>query len=112
VLSHQNAALLDGELAVVDEYEGTVESSEAGAWLAARVGAATAVLAGSFGASLLHDVYADRRRQYAMLLALGFRPMQRALTGIAFGLATVGASASWAASWRSCLHPSISRCPR
>ncbi len=57
------------------------------------VGAATAVLAGSFGASLLHDVYADRRRQYAMLLALGFRPMQRALTGIAFGLATVGASA-------------------
>ena len=42
------------------------------------VGAATAVLAGSFGANLLHDVYADRRRQYAILLALGFRPMQRA----------------------------------
>src|SRR5712672_521718 len=37
------------------------------------VGAATAVLAGSFGANLLHDVYADRRRQCAMLLALGFR---------------------------------------
>jgi ABC-type lipoprotein release transport system permease subunit len=57
------------------------------------VGAATAVLAGSFGANLLHDVYADRRRQYAILLALGFRPMQSAMTGIAFGLATVGAAA-------------------
>jgi ABC-type antimicrobial peptide transport system permease subunit len=57
------------------------------------VGAATAVLAGSFGANLLHDVYADRRRQYAMLLALGFRPMQSAMTGIVFGLATVGVAA-------------------
>ena len=57
------------------------------------VGTATAVLAGLFGANLLHDVYADRRRQYAMLLALGFRPMQSALIGIAFGLATVGGAA-------------------
>ena len=57
------------------------------------VGAATAVLAGSFGANLLHDVYADRRRQYAILLALGFRPMQSALIGIAFGLTMVGAAA-------------------
>ena len=57
------------------------------------VGTATAVLAGLFGANLLHDVYADRRRQYAMLLALGFRPMQSAMTGIVFGLATVGAAA-------------------
>jgi len=57
------------------------------------VGAVTAVLAGSFGANLLHDVYADRRRQYAMLLALGFRPMQSAMTGIVFGLATVGTAA-------------------
>jgi len=57
------------------------------------VGAVTAVLAGSFGANLLHDVYADRRRQYAILLALGFRPVQSAMTGIVFGLATVGAAA-------------------
>jgi ABC-type antimicrobial peptide transport system permease subunit len=56
------------------------------------VGAVTAVLAGSFGANLLHDVYADRRRQYAILLALGFRPMQSAMTCIVFGLATVGAA--------------------
>jgi ABC-type antimicrobial peptide transport system permease subunit len=55
--------------------------------------AATAVLAGSFGANLLHDVYADRRRQYAMLLALGFRPVQSAMGDIVFGLVTVGAAA-------------------
>ena len=36
------------------------------------IAAATAALAGSFAANLMHDVYADRRRQYAMLLALGF----------------------------------------
>jgi len=57
------------------------------------VGAVTAVLAGSFGANLLHDVYVDRRRQYAMLLVLGFRPMQSAMIGILFGLATVGSAA-------------------
>jgi MFS family permease len=54
--------------------------------------AVTALLAGSFGANLLHDVYAERRRQYA-ILALGFLPMQSMITGIVFGLATVGASA-------------------
>jgi hypothetical protein len=52
---------------------------------------ATAVLAGSFAANLLHDVYADRRRQYAMLLALGFSPMQTTIVGIAIGIAAVGA---------------------
>ncbi|MBO0736873.1 MAG: ABC transporter permease [Alphaproteobacteria bacterium] len=57
------------------------------------LGAATAVLAGSFGANLLHDVYADRRRQAAMLLALGFRPMQSAMSDILFGLTTVAAAA-------------------
>ncbi len=50
VVSHQNAALLDGELAQVDEYDGTVESSEAGAWLAARAGDASAVLLANHGA--------------------------------------------------------------
>ena len=61
--------------------------------LVTALSAATAVLAGSFGANLLHDVYADRRRQYAMLLALGFRPVQSAMGDIVFGLATVGAAA-------------------
>jgi ABC-type lipoprotein release transport system permease subunit len=55
------------------------------------ISAATAALAGSFAANLLHDVYADRRRQYAMLLALGFSPMQTTIVGIAIGIAAVGA---------------------
>jgi ribulose-5-phosphate 4-epimerase/fuculose-1-phosphate aldolase len=50
VISHQNAALLDGELTFVDEYDGTVESSAAGAWLAAQVGDASAVLLANHGA--------------------------------------------------------------
>ena len=42
-------------------------------------------------ANLLHDVYADRRRQYAMLLALGFSPTQTTIVAIAIGIAAVGA---------------------
>jgi ABC-type antimicrobial peptide transport system permease subunit len=53
------------------------------------VSAATAILAGSFVANLLHDLYADRRRQYATLLALGFSPARGALPGLGFGLAMV-----------------------
>jgi ABC-type lipoprotein release transport system permease subunit len=55
------------------------------------ISAATAALAGSFAANLLHDVYADRRRQYAMLLALGFSPTQTTIVAIAIGIGTVGA---------------------
>jgi ABC-type antimicrobial peptide transport system permease subunit len=55
------------------------------------IGAATAVLAGSFAANLLHDVYAGRRRQYAMLLGLGFSPMRTTLLGIATGIAAASA---------------------
>jgi ribulose-5-phosphate 4-epimerase/fuculose-1-phosphate aldolase len=50
VVSHQNSALFEDEVTVVDEYEGTVESTEAGEWLAARVGEATAVLLANHGA--------------------------------------------------------------
>jgi len=57
------------------------------------IGAVTATLAGLFAANLLHDVYADRRRQYAMLLALGFSPMQSAVVGVGVGIATAGAGA-------------------
>ena len=59
--------------------------------LFAIITVATAALAGAFAANLLHDVYADRRRQYAMLLALGFSPMQTTLVGISVGLTTAGA---------------------
>jgi len=61
--------------------------------LFAIITAVTAVLAGSFAANLLHDVYADRRRQYATLLALGFSPTQTTILGTAIGIATVGAGA-------------------
>jgi ABC-type lipoprotein release transport system permease subunit len=57
------------------------------------IGATTAALAGSFAANLLHDVYADRRRQYAMLLALGFTPMQTAMVAVGVGVAIAGAGA-------------------
>src|SRR5215470_10502051 len=55
--------------------------------LFAIIAAATAALAGSFAANLMHDVYADRRRQYATLLSLGFSPMQTAIVGIPVGIA-------------------------
>jgi ABC-type antimicrobial peptide transport system permease subunit len=55
--------------------------------LLSAVGVATAILAGSFVANLLHDLYADRRRQYATLIALGFSPAQGAMPGLVFGLA-------------------------
>lgn len=50
VISHQNSALFEDDIGVVDEYEGTVESTSAGEWLASRVGKATAVLLANHGA--------------------------------------------------------------
>jgi hypothetical protein len=57
------------------------------------VGAVTAGLAVSFAANLLHDVYSERRTQYAILLALGFLPVEGIIPGIGFGLITAGAGA-------------------
>jgi ribulose-5-phosphate 4-epimerase/fuculose-1-phosphate aldolase len=53
VISHQNAVLFDGEIAIVDEYDGTVESQAAGAWLAERIGGATAALLANHGAIVM-----------------------------------------------------------
>jgi ribulose-5-phosphate 4-epimerase/fuculose-1-phosphate aldolase len=50
VISHQNAGLFDGELAFVDEYDGAVESAEAGRFLAEQVGKASGVLLANHGA--------------------------------------------------------------
>jgi ribulose-5-phosphate 4-epimerase/fuculose-1-phosphate aldolase len=50
VISHQNACLFDGDLAFVDEYDGAVESAEAGRYLAEHVGKATGVLLANHGA--------------------------------------------------------------
>jgi ABC-type antimicrobial peptide transport system permease subunit len=70
------------------------------------ISAATAALAGSFAASLLHDVYADRRRQYAMLLALGFSPLQTTTVAIGIGMAVVGAGIFIGALLASACTPS------
>jgi ABC-type antimicrobial peptide transport system permease subunit len=51
------------------------------------VAGVTALLAGSFAANLLHDVYAERQRQYATLIAIGFSPSWGIAPGIVFGLA-------------------------
>ena len=50
VISHQNACMFDGDIAFVDEYEGTVESDEAGRRLAEQVGKASGVLLANHGA--------------------------------------------------------------
>jgi ribulose-5-phosphate 4-epimerase/fuculose-1-phosphate aldolase len=55
VISHQNSCLFDGELAFVDEYDGTVESAEAGRWLATQVGKASGVLLANHGAIVTAD---------------------------------------------------------
>jgi len=51
------------------------------------IGTATALFAGLLAANLLHDVYADRRRHYATLIALGVSPARVALAGLSLGLA-------------------------
>jgi ribulose-5-phosphate 4-epimerase/fuculose-1-phosphate aldolase len=55
VISHQNSCLFDGELAFVDEYDGTVESAESGQWLATQVGKASGVLLANHGAIITAD---------------------------------------------------------
>lgn len=61
--------------------------------LFAAVGSATAILAGAFVANLLHEVYADRRHQYAVLIALGFSPALTTTAALALGLATAATAA-------------------
>jgi ABC-type antimicrobial peptide transport system permease subunit len=57
------------------------------------ISAVTALLAGSFAANLLNDIYSDRRRQYAVLNVLGFSPALSLAPGIALGMAIVLAGA-------------------
>jgi hypothetical protein len=64
--------------------------------LFALIGTATALLAGSFAANLLHDVYADRRRHDATLIALGVSPARVALAGLGLGLAVAFAGTATA----------------
>ena len=54
--------------------------------LFSAISIATALLAGSFASNLLHDIYVERRRQYATLMALGFPPGLGIAPAIVFGL--------------------------
>src|SRR5262249_40988560 len=73
----------------------------------------TALLACSFAAILLNDIYAERRRQYAVLSALGFSPALSLAPGVVLGMAIalVGAIAGGVAAviWvpRSFAMPSL-----
>jgi ABC-type antimicrobial peptide transport system permease subunit len=61
--------------------------------LFSAISIATVLLAGSFASNLLHDIYVERRRQYATLIALGFPPgmgiAPAAIFGLVLGLAAV-----------------------
>jgi hypothetical protein len=54
--------------------------------LFSTVSVVTVLLAGSFASNLLHDIYVDRRRQYASLMALGFSLAMGIAPALAFGL--------------------------
>jgi ABC-type lipoprotein release transport system permease subunit len=54
--------------------------------LFSAISIATLLLAGSFASNLLHDIYVERRRQYATLIALGFPLAKGIAPGIVFGL--------------------------
>lgn len=57
------------------------------------VSVATVLLAGTFAANLLHDIYVDRRKQYATLITLGFPPAVGIAPAVVFGL-VLGAAGS------------------
>jgi len=54
--------------------------------LFSAVSIATVLLAGSYASNLLHDIYVERRRQYATLIALGFPPGMGVAPAVIFGL--------------------------
>jgi ABC-type antimicrobial peptide transport system permease subunit len=81
--------------------------------LFSAVSIATVLLAGSFASNLLHDIYVERRRQYATLIALGLRPGMAIVPGIVFGLvlglaaAAIGSLAARAFVPRTFAMPSL-----
>lgn len=81
--------------------------------LFSTVSIATVVLAGSFASNLLHDIYVERRRQYATLIALGFPPWIGIAPAIIFGLvlglaaAAIGGLAARAFVPRTFAMPSL-----
>jgi hypothetical protein len=81
--------------------------------LFSAVSIATVLLAGSFASNLLHDIYVERRRQYATLIALGLPPLMGIAPGIVFGLvlalaaAAIGSLAACAFVPRTFAMPSL-----
>jgi ABC-type lipoprotein release transport system permease subunit len=61
--------------------------------LFSAVSIATVLLAGSFASNLLHEIYEDRRRQYATLIALGLSPAIAIALAVVFGLSLAIAGA-------------------
>jgi ABC-type antimicrobial peptide transport system permease subunit len=61
--------------------------------LFAGISAATTLLAVAFASNLLHDVYADRRRQFGVLTALGFSATWSLAPDVGLGLATASLGA-------------------
>jgi ribulose-5-phosphate 4-epimerase/fuculose-1-phosphate aldolase len=59
VVAHQNSAIFADDLALVDEYDGTVESAAAGARLAALTGDATGILLANHGAVVLASSHGE-----------------------------------------------------
>jgi len=55
VIAHQAACVFDGELAVVDEYDGAVNNADAGQHLADSVGGACGVIMANHGALVIGD---------------------------------------------------------
>lgn len=55
VISHQAGCVFDGEIGVVNEYDGAVNNADAGQHLADHVGAATGVILASHGALVMGD---------------------------------------------------------
>jgi len=49
-ITHQAACMFDGDVALVDEYQGQVLDQDASAWLAARAGSANGVILANHGA--------------------------------------------------------------
>lgn len=59
VISHQNSAIFAADLVIVDEYDGTVESADAGARLATAIGRATGVVLANHGAIVTAGTFAE-----------------------------------------------------
>jgi ribulose-5-phosphate 4-epimerase/fuculose-1-phosphate aldolase len=72
-ITHQAACVFDGEIALVDEYRGAVNSADAGQALAAEIGAATGVVMVSHGVLVTGADMAE-----AMFRAITFERMCKA----------------------------------